>query len=423
MIPILLNALNVTKATLAIPGTGVWIADLDIDLDVSGVVPTGKAALTIGGQVLIGTVDPRSTGEYGPKAHVQLVGGGGGWDSFVPAQDFQNDAGVLSTSVFGATAATVGEVVFELLPRRLKSHYVRSAGPASRVLAGTSWYVDFAGVTQIASRLPVPLDLTETQVLEWDPDTRTATLSGDSIVVPGSLIVDTRFGTATVRDVEHSFGPDGARCTAWCATADSTIVPVSQATEVAGHRLARALGGLAREATQSVYSRPYRYRIIIQGFDKRLTLQATSLTQPVPPVLQNVEVWPGVAGATSRYTPGTECSVVFLDGDPSQPIVVGFAYDAPTPLETQIDAIRIALGFPAISPVGKAPGILAAIAALQAQVTAQAAAWAALGALPGPILGALVAPIAAPVAAATATGTAAVASASAQVPSTKTFTD
>lgn len=419
----LLNALNVIKARISIPGTGVWVADLDIDLDLSGVMPTGRATLTVGTQVLVGTIDPRSSGKYGQKAHVTLTAGGGGWDALVPAQDFQNDAGVLSTSVYSATAATVGEVIAEALPKRFRSHYARSAGPASRVLAGVDWYVDFAGITQVGPRALVPLDPTSNEVLEWDADTRTAVLSGDVLVVPGTMLVDTRFGTATVRDVEQTLGPDGARCTAWCATSQNVIVPGKPSGEVAGHRLARVLGGLAREATRSVYLRPYRYRVVIQGGDKRLTLQATSLDQPVPQVLQSVEVWPGVANATSRYTPGTECVVTFLDGDPSQPVVVGFAFGAPSPLETQIDALRIALGSPAAFPVSRATGTVAAIQALQTQVTAMATAWAALGALIGPITGAAVIPIAGPVATAVGAGASAVSSAVALIPSTKTFTD
>src|SRR4051812_45598130 len=112
-----LNQLSVVSATIMTPGTGVWIADLDVDLDLSGVLPSGRAVLTIGTTILSGTIDPRASGKFGEKAHVQLVGGGGGWDKIVPAMHLHADFGVLSTAIFNVTAASVGEVVVDSVPK------------------------------------------------------------------------------------------------------------------------------------------------------------------------------------------------------------------------------------------------------------------------------------------------------------------
>lgn len=344
MLPLFLNALNVVRARLSTPCTGTWVADLDVDLDATGILPSGKATLTVGTAILLGTVDPRSSGKFGPKGHVRLVGGGGGWDKKVVALHLHNDFGVLSTAVFSVTAAEVGELVVDALPKRLGVDFVRSAGPASRVLSGFDWHVDHSGVTIVGPRPPVPFNPLAVEILEWDPQTRRATLATGEVVLPGTILVDLRFGKATVRDVEQTFGPDGARTVAWCETANVPAVPGTSAAEVAGSRLARALGALAKESAGVTYLRRYLYRVVIQGADKRVTLQSVSLTTSVPAILQQIDIWPGVIGASATVTPGTEVLVVFIDGDPAQPAVVGFASDAPLALELKFDAVRIAFG-------------------------------------------------------------------------------
>src|SRR5207248_2277657 len=145
------------------------------------------------------------------------------------------------------------------------------------VLAAVDWYVSTAGITIVGPRIPQPFNPLTVDILEWDPDTRRAILASDELVEPGTILLDLRFGTATVRDIEQTFTPEGTRCIAWCATSDVPPIPGQPATEIAGHRLARALGALAREATGSAYLRPYLYRVAVQEADKRLTLQAVDL--------------------------------------------------------------------------------------------------------------------------------------------------
>jgi hypothetical protein len=380
MIPMLLNQLPVVAAKINVPATGVWIADLDVDLDVTGIVPIGKAILTIGTTLLTGTIDPRATGKVGSKAHVQLIGGGGGWDSHVLALHLHNDVGVISSQVYAQTAAEVGEVVVDSKPTRLGTDYARTSGPASRVLSGVDWFVDFTGVTIVGPRLPVPFNPLNVDILDWDPGERKATLASTDLIVPGTVLLDVRFGTATVRDIEHTFGPDGARATAYCATSDIPPLPGAH-IETPGGRLARALGALARESVAPEYLKQHRYRVVIQGGDKRVTLQSVDLLSKVPAFLLDIEVWPGFAGASFLFVPGTEVMVSFNDGDPAQPVIVGFAKTSPPPLEAQIEAVRIALGTVAIDPVAKAPGTQAQIAALTVAVGAVAAWIAAVTAL------------------------------------------
>jgi hypothetical protein len=315
MTPILLNALNVNQATFTTPRVGVWVADLEVDLDVTGIVPTGKAILTVGTTPLTCTIDDRSSGPMGQKASIQVVGGGGGWDKIVSALHLHNDAGVTSANVFSATAAEIGEVVVDAIPTALGTDYVRLEGPAAGVLDGFEWYVDASGVTIIGTRPTVP---SLVQVLDWDPNERVATLAGDELVLPGSLLVDTRFGSAIVRDVEQTFGPDGARATAWCDTDSDDDME-------AGTRLARGLAILIDDAAGVRYLRHYRYRVIGAGPDKRLTLQVVDTESGAPEVLTLVEAWVGFGGGGVIPAPGSQVLVVFVDGDPSQPVCVAFA--------------------------------------------------------------------------------------------------
>jgi len=337
MIGVLLNGQAATRARVSIPGTGAWMAELDIDLDATRIVPSGRVALTIGTDVLTGTIDPRSSGRMGERATVHVIAGGGGWDKIVPAVHLHNDFGVTSTSVYSVTAASVGEAVLDASPRVLGVDFVRSAGPASRVLAGVAWYVDATGITTIGPRAPRALGADAT-ILEWDPLTMRAVIAADSIIWPGTLLVDTRFGTATVRDVEQTFDEAGVRAIAWCETGETSDVTS------AGTRLARALASMARESVGATFMRTYRYRTVLQGVDGRLTLQAVTRGGPTPDILTAVSIWSGVAGASQKVTPGSVVLVGFIAGDASKPIVIGFDPDAPAQVEVSFDAARVAVG-------------------------------------------------------------------------------
>lgn len=425
-----LNQLSVVSAKITTPGCGVWIADLDVDLDPSGIVPTGPAIFMVGGTPLTGTIDDHASGKFGEKAHVQIVGGRAGWGKTVPALHLHNDFAVLSSVVYSTTAATVGEVVIDSAPKPLGKDFVRCAGPASRVLAGVNWYVNAAGVTIVGPRLPIPFNPLTVDILEWDPLTKRAVLASDELVMPGTVLLDLRFGTAIVRDVEQTFSAAGARAICWC---DTSILPEfvpGAPKEPPGTRLARALGALARESAGVSYLKQYQYRIILQGGDKRLTLQNVDpLDSPAPLILQQVEVWPGLCGSSVRFTPGTVVVVAFLDGDPSRPVVVGFDVGAPPPLETQIDAVRIALGTLAVDPVAKAPGtqaqialLVTAVGAIATYIGALTAAFAANPAAYPPTAAAMAGP-GGTVAAALGGVAAAVAALTVSATSPKTFTD
>jgi hypothetical protein len=253
------------------------------------------------------------------------------------------------------------------------------------------------------------------------------------LIVPGTVLLDVRFGTATVRDIEHTFGPEGSKVLAWCETSTDIIPLPGTSKEVAGSALARAIASMAREAAGVEYLKRWHYRIVLQNpVNKRLTLQLVDLLEGAAPIaLAEIDVWPGLAGSSHLFVPGTEVLVGFIEADPARPVVLGFAKDAPPPLETKIEALRIALGTIAADPVAKGPATQAQILAITVAIGALAAYVAALTTLAATpptsttftLFGAAMAAPGATVAAALGGLTAAVAALAPTAVSTKTFTD
>ncbi len=340
------------------PWTGAWFADVDFDLDVTQIMPTGQVVLTVGSTPLIGTIDPRGSGRFGTKGHARVVAGAGGWDKSVAAKHFHSEAGLLSALVRTATAAEVGEKIIEAVPSNLGKDFVRTAGPASRVLAGVDWYVNQVGATIVGPRPPLaasPL----VDVLTWDAAGQRAELASDELVLPGTVLVDTRFESATVRDVEQTFDENGARATAWCGPKPS------------GSRLTGALASFVREVADVAHLKVYKYRVIVEGVDERLTLQAVNPSAGVPDVLP-IAMWPGMSGLGAKLKPGTIVLLTFIaggPGDPPEPVV--FAFEAKgRPLVFEIDAEAVTIGAAPTSPLALSVAVVEALIAIEAWIAA-----------------------------------------------------
>lgn len=312
---LMLNGLTVVSVRLFQPWQGgPWTAEVDFDLEAVPVMPIGPVTLKIGTSVFVGTIDPDASGKFGEKGRARVIAGGGGWHRPVASRQFHNDAGVLSPAVIMATAAEVGEAAVVAIPKFLGVDYERVAGPASRVLAGLDWYVTPAGVTTVAPRVPAPGNPLEIDVLSWDAHAHIAEIATDEVLSPGTILVDPRFGTLIVRDVEQTFDAGGARATA----------RIAEKTP-AGGKLAGMLASAVRELGGLANLKTYRYRVVAQNpADGRLTLQAISRQAGAPDSLA-LPAWYGVPGLKAELiTPGSEAAVVFLDGDPAQPAVVAF---------------------------------------------------------------------------------------------------
>lgn len=367
----MLGAVPVLAIRLLIPWIGAWVAECDLDLGADDTLPSGAQVLIVGSTMLQGTVDPRGTARFGEKATARVVAGAGAWDTIIRAEHFHNDAGagVSSSVVTTATASAIGETIVDGDPLAYGSEFFRGAGRASAVLDGRPWYVDSEGVTHVAEWPALSLG-SDVDVLTYDPQRRRAELASDEIVWPGTSIADSRFGTFIVRDVEQSFTRSGSRCIVWHASSASS-------------RLGAALGAIVRAEAGPEWLRVCHYRIVSQGVDGRIKLQAVRKVAGLPDTLP-LTVWPGMSGLKAKHKPGTEVGVIFLNGDRTQPRVVSF--DGRPPLELSIDAlIDIKLGealayvlrsgdkvmIPGVQP---GPGVSGVIVALDPSVLAAAGA-------------------------------------------------
>jgi hypothetical protein len=347
---LLLNGLRVVRARIVQPYTGVPFYDLDLDPELIALAPTsGPAALVIGTPpdpvtTLTGVVDPLASGSFIATSRMRVVAGAGGWSQSVGAQHFHSDAGLLSTAIYSAVAATVLEKVADLIPTTFGTDYVLSAGPASRVFGeGVNWWVDpVTGLTSIGPRSPAIPD-PSLEILDWDPILKLATVSCDALVSPGTPLVDIRIGESPVivRDVEQTFGPDGSRALCWCSTN-------------AASPLLAALRTMVREFSRSGYLCVRRYRVVSAGPDPNTwLLQAVDRgtlgqASPMPDAI-SYRAWTGQSGSTAKLLPSSEVLVTFVDGEPTQPVIVGYSTQA-LPLEATFDA-SVAAHFAPTAPV------------------------------------------------------------------------
>jgi hypothetical protein len=89
-------------------------------------------------------------------------------------------------------------------------------------------------------------------------------------------------------------------------------------------RLLRALQALIRQTLPEVpYQSLYRYRVVSQASDGRVTLQAVRKLAGMPDA-RALSVLHGAPGVSSRLRLGSLVLVQFIEGDPAQPIVTHF---------------------------------------------------------------------------------------------------
>lgn len=334
MNPLTLNStITVLDVRILTAWRGPSVLELEIDLEPAVAVPSGKVTANIFDQDVIATVDPTGAARFADRVLLRVIGGANGWNQSVKAADFSDDDGVSTKTIITATAKEVGETIAEITDVRMGKTYARSSGVASRVLAGVDWYVDFKGQTHVASRptAPAPDDV---EVLDYDPLTRTLTLGAlSSLVLPGMTFTDANGrweGELTARDVEQRFTADGESIAiAFCGTAQSSMGP------------RELLERFVAESIRAPYLKTYRYRVVAQESDGRLELQAVTTTPGLPDVLP-LEVWAGIPGVSIKFNAlaGPIVSVVFLDGDPSRPVVVSHA-PGQAPIEIHLDATTL----------------------------------------------------------------------------------
>lgn len=145
-----LNGRRIVSGRITMPYYGAWVADVTIA--VADVLPLASV-LAFGDLTLTGTVYRMAS--FSGSRSARIVGGAAGWRKTIKAQGYSNPAGVRASLVLGDAAAAVGETVNLASDFIVGKAYVRETAPAERLLrqlAGPTWWIDPAGVTQIGTR-------------------------------------------------------------------------------------------------------------------------------------------------------------------------------------------------------------------------------------------------------------------------------
>src|SRR6187402_1164645 len=216
---------RVTEARVFVPSSGPWFAELELETDPA---LSGKQTLQIGERSFVGTIDPRHTGVFGMRLRCRLVAGAGNWGGMVKPRAYHNDAGVKARSVLDDAARDVGETLGTVTPAsdRIGNDYVRQSGIASTVLEDVigvaTWWVDYAGVTQIGTRAKSTPVADSYDVSAFDTRSRVASLDVDDVgaISIGSEIKSELLDSPqTIRELEIVVTPEKLRVIAWCGGA------------------------------------------------------------------------------------------------------------------------------------------------------------------------------------------------------------
>lgn len=159
-----INGQRVISLRLTIPYYGAWVADVVLAQSTPIAPPV---TLTVGTLTLLGAI--LRVASFGGSRSARLVAGYGGWRKTIPAQGYQKSSGVNASLVLRDAASIVGEQVSVANDASLGSAFTRESAPAERVLrqvAGSEWFIDPKGVTQIGPRTSVAVTSSFT-VVQW----------------------------------------------------------------------------------------------------------------------------------------------------------------------------------------------------------------------------------------------------------------
>lgn len=316
------NGERLSTLSIMVGNVGPWVADLDF-IDAPAV--TGACEIRVGDtMVLRGAVVAPQAGTHLEQRKCRVVGGAGGWSRVLSKRHYHNDLGVKAQLVADDAAREVGETigVFEPAATRLGRDFVRAEGIASRtlesVIGGVPWRVGYDGQTHIGVRDSYTLSVDSGyDVLNYDPRNRVITFSVDDPAVIGigaTLSGPPLESPQTIREYELHFDGNSTRAIAW----------VGGNADEPG-RLAGLVRAIAERATDGMLFGKYRYRVVaMHAADNRVELQAVRKGAGLPD-LRPIAQWPGVPGALPDLAAGAEVLVEFIEGDPTQPIITGYA--------------------------------------------------------------------------------------------------
>lgn len=325
-----------------IPSHGVASADVRLD---GASVLSGAATLTLGDLSMEGTI---VHGEVSAgRGFYHWNAGAAGWRTSIAARGYPS-SGVRRSAVIRDAAEACGEQVNQPPPDLAlglpgNGGYLRPAGPAWDVLRafGVPWYVDTAGVTQIAERPSGAASTDGTLEGAWPDERRLVVvpaaerLAGymPGLTLGGALIATTRIDVTPGEPI---------RLTLLTRDARGESSDLREQLDIMH----------AQNAAKTRFHGKYRYRAV----SRNGTLYGLDPVNPALglPRLDNRDLWFGVPGFDATLfnaTPSRETSITvivsFLDGDPAQAVIDGYQREGSSPAEmyrVALDGTRVDLG-------------------------------------------------------------------------------
>jgi hypothetical protein len=208
-----LNGIPIVSGKITIPLWNMWAGDIQLATDAP---VTGAATLVLGNITLQGTVyrsDP-----FAGQTSALVIAGGGGWRKVLPAKQYTLAGGVMLSMLLKDAAAECGESVNVPTDTAVGTGWVRTLDKGSKLLHTLrelgwmpGWYIDVAGVTQIA-QWPTTTVTSDFQVVDQRPDIGRVTIATEDYAswLPGCTFTTPLLaGTFTNGGVTYRFENDG----------------------------------------------------------------------------------------------------------------------------------------------------------------------------------------------------------------------
>lgn len=305
------NGAACLRATYRLPRSGVWLADLVVDVT-SAISGRVSVSVADGALTLKGTAS--RTGTFKDTAVLRVLAGAGGMAKTVSAKFFRGaSVGTVLRHVLEAAGEQLSSTVAAtLLERQLTVYTVRtqSAGAALLHLAeylGVTWRALPDGTIWLGDEAWPEAALTSGVVLAQDPRAQTVTIGTDSpTLLPGTV-----WGGRRISTVEHSVRAEQIRSTLW-------LEPTGATGSGLGDRLTQAVRSIVRSLTSHMdYFAVYPAKVVSQNADGTLELQPDD--QRIPG-LTKVPIRYGIPGVTAKVASGARVNVHFEGGDPGSPM-------------------------------------------------------------------------------------------------------
>lgn len=208
---------RVVVAVLTETWHGRWTLDVKAE---EAVVMNGKVVFSIADVGEWHGAVVRSGVEQGAY-RARIVGGGGGWGKALERRPYSFGS-VQRSQVLKDAASECGESVSldSAYEASLGSHYVRLAGPASRVLEGLPWYVGRDGITYVAERSG-DLITSHFDFIGARYDRGIVTIATDTPQdwVPGRRFESDFISSKTISCARHTWQAERCRSEIWYAEA------------------------------------------------------------------------------------------------------------------------------------------------------------------------------------------------------------